>query len=89
MEILTKDAIIALQNYELKDSNSTPTTTEVVEEDQVEEEVIVEAELNKCKKCQFTAPNIQILGLHVENIHQGHQFECSDCSQMFPLKNKP
>ena len=51
-------------------------------------EIIVEAELKKCKNCRFTAPNLQILGLHVENDHQGLQFECSDCSQKFPFKNK-
>ena len=38
--------------------------------------------------CLFTEPNLQILGLHVENDHHGHQFECSDCSQKFPFKNK-
>ena len=50
-------------------------------------EVTVEAEVKKCKKCIFTAPNIQILGLHMENDHQ-YQFDCHECNKKFPFKNQ-
>ena len=47
VEMLTKDAIKALQNKELKDSSSTASPNNVEEEVVVEEEIIVEAELKK------------------------------------------
>ena len=50
-------------------------------------EVTVEAEVKKCQKCIFTAPNIQILGLHMENDHQ-YQFDCNECNKKFPFKNQ-
>ena len=50
-------------------------------------EVTVEAEVKKCKKCVFTAPNMQILGLHMENDHE-YEFQCSDCNKKFPFKNQ-
>ena len=50
-------------------------------------EIIVDAVLKKCKKCKFTAPNMNALGLHMENDHQ-YEFECSECSNKFPFKNQ-
>ena len=50
-------------------------------------EVIVDAALKKCKKCKFTAPNMNVLGLHMENDHQ-YEFECTECSNKFPFKNQ-
>ena len=43
--------------------------------------------VKKCKKCQFTAPNMQVLGLHMENDHQ-YEFECTECQKKFPFKNQ-
>ena len=54
---------------------------------QAEQEIIVDAVLKKCKKCNFTAPNMNVLGLHMENDHQ-YEFECSECSKKFPFKNQ-
>ena len=48
-----------------------------------ETEVVVK----KCKKCTFTAPNMDVLGLHMENDHQ-YEFECNECDQKFPFKNQ-
>ena len=51
------------------------------------QEIVVEAIVKKCKKCSFTAPNMDVLGLHMENDHQ-YEFQCSDCSKKFPFKNQ-
>ena len=88
LEILTKDAIIALQNDESHSRETTNTVDSQREVEFVEEEVTVEAEVKKCKKCKFTASDLQVLGLHIENNHQGNQFECSECSQKFSFKNQ-
>ena len=50
-------------------------------------EVAIEAVVKKCKKCPFTAPNMGVLGLHMENDHQ-YEFECEDCGNKFPFKNQ-
>ena len=49
------------------------------------DEVIVDTK--KCKKCKFTAPNMKILGLHMENDHL-YKFSCMDCEAKFPFKNQ-
>ena len=85
-EILTKDAILALQNDELRGSEIINTVEKEIEIE-AGEEITVEAEIVKCKKCKFSAPNLQFLGLHIENNHQGNQFECSECSSKFSFKN--
>ena len=86
-EILTKDAILALQNDELRGSEIINTVEKQIEIE-AGEEITVEAEIVKCKKCKFSAPNLQFLGLHIENNHQGNQFECSECSSKFSFKNQ-
>ena len=52
-----------------------------------EQDIIVDVVLKKCKKCNFTAPNMNVLGLHMENNHQ-YEFECSECNKKFPFKNQ-
>ena len=52
-----------------------------------EQDIIVDVVLKKCKKCNFTAPNMNVLGLHMENDHQ-YEFDCSECSKKFPFKNQ-
>ena len=44
-------------------------------------------DVKKCKKCLFTAPNMNVLGLHMENDHQ-YKFECNECGKKFPFKNQ-
>ena len=51
------------------------------------QEIIVDAIVKKCKKCSFTAPNMDVLGLHMENDHQ-YEFQCPECSNKFPFKNQ-
>ena len=58
-----------------EDNNATP------------QEVIMDLIVKKCKKCNFTAPNMDVLGLHMENDHQ-YEFPCSDCNKKFPFKNQ-
>ena len=50
-------------------------------------EIIVDAIVKRCKKCSFTAPNMDVLGLHMENDHQ-YEFQCAECSKKFPFKNQ-
>ena len=53
----------------------------------VQQEVILDLVVKKCKKCKFTAPNMDVLGLHMENDHQ-YEFPCADCNKKFPFKNQ-
>ena len=80
MVIKTKDELLSL--HKSKSDSEGPVT-----ENQMNDEIFVEAEVKKCKKCVFTAPNMQILGLHMENDHQ-YQFECNECNKKFPFKNQ-
>ena len=53
----------------------------------VTDKIEITADIKKCKKCKFTASNLKILGLHMENDHQ-HEFMCTDCTTKFPFKNQ-
>ena len=85
-EIKTRDAIISILKTEGVQSNQEE--LEVVEEEVgIVIEEVEEVERKKCKKCSFTAENIQVLKLHIENNHQGNLFECDNCRKKFPFKN--
>ena len=49
------------------------------------QEVILDLIVKKCKKCNFTPPTMDVLGLHMENDHQ-YEFPCTDCNKKFPFK---
>ena len=71
VQIETKDKLLAFakETGQQKSSN---------------DEIILEAMFKSCKKCKFTAPDMTLLGLHMENDHQ-YQFECSECTTKFPF----
>ena len=48
-------------------------------------EIYVEGEVKKCKKCNFTAANLKVLGLHMENDHQ-YVFYAQIAEQNYPSK---
>ena len=86
-EVKTKDAIIALLKAEGEQSGHEE--VEVVEEEiQIVNGGGGRTERKICKKCKFTAENMQVLELHVENDHQGNLFECEKCNKKFPFKNQ-
>ena len=74
VQICTKDQLLALAK------NTTDTVN-------VDIQLNPEAVVKKCKKCTFTAPNMDVLGLHMENDHQ-YQFDCNECGKKFPFKNQ-
>ena len=49
--------------------------------------MVLEAEVKRCKRCRFTAPNLQVLALHIENDHE-LEFDCNECGNKFPFKNQ-
>ena len=69
-EVLSKDAIIALLEAEKAHIVTTDEASVAVNEENYE--VIVETEVKRCKKCKFIAPDMQVLGLHIENDREGH-----------------
>ena len=79
-EVKTKDGLLAMAQ-----AKSENVQTEV--QNTGTDEVTVEAKVKKCKKCKFTAPNLHLLALHIENDHQ-FQFDCNDCNKKFPSKNQ-
>ena len=78
-EVKTKDGLLALAKE--RTVNIQP------EVRQVNNEVVLEAEVKRCKRCRFTAPNLQVLALHIENDHQ-LEFDCNECGNKFPFKNQ-
>ena len=76
----TKDGMLAITK-----EKSVEVQTEVEEE--IDEEVLLDREIKKCKKCTFTANNMQLLGLHMENDH-AYSFQCAECDEKFPFKNQ-
>ena len=59
--------------------------SEVIQEHN--EEVTIEAEIKKCKKCKFTTQTMKVLELHIENDH-AYDFQCGECGKKFPFKNQ-
>ena len=79
-EVKTKDGLIAIAKAK---SDNDQSQAHFIGS----EEVTVHAEVKQCKKCNFTAPNLQILSLHIENDHH-FQFDCNECGKKFPFKNQ-
>ena len=76
-EIQTKDGMLAIARE--KAANKA--------QDESDDEIVIEIEVKKCKKCNFTATNMQVLGLHMENDH-AYNFQCEECGKKFPFKNQ-
>ena len=79
-EVKTKDGLLAIT--EEQTGNIQPEVSQVNNE-----EVVLEAEVKRCKRCRFTAPNLQVLALHIESDHQ-LEFECNECGNKFPFKKQ-
>ena len=77
VQICTKDQLLA-------HAKQAAETVQTVPEQEI---TIVDNVVKKCKKCTFTAPNMKVLGLHMENDHQ-YEFECIECGNKFPFKNQ-
>ena len=75
VQICTKDQLLAHAK------------SDTVHIDHQQEIEVAEVVVKRCKKCTFTAPNMHVLGLHMENDHQ-YEFECTDCGKKFPFKNQ-
>ena len=82
--IATKDGMLALVQDRVAHSKN---TTDPLHVDLHEENMIIEDVVKKGKKCTFTAPNMNVLGLHMENDHQ-NEFECNECGKKLPFKNQ-
>ena len=77
-EVKTKDGLLVLAKAQSEQAKV---------QQESNNEVTIEVEVKKCKKCRFTAPNLDILALHIENDHQ-LEFECNECNKKFPFKNQ-
>ena len=87
-DINTKDKEIAALKVQLDTKNKLLAMAKGTnEQDNTTEEIVLEAMIKRCKKCQFTAPNMTVIGLHMENDHQ-YEFECAECTKKFPFKNQ-
>ena len=76
--IQTKDFMLALEKEKV--SNALKQIDQ-----ELEEEITIEAEIKKCKKCKFTSLTMNVLELHVENDH-GYDFQCVECGGSFLLR---
>ena len=74
VQLETKDKLLAIAKGTLEQENTT-------------DEILLDAMIKRCKKCNFTANDMNVLGLHMENDHQ-YEFECAECSKKFPFKNQ-
>ena len=74
----TKDSLLVLAKAQTEPTKSQQESNDVV---------TIEVEVKRCKKCKFTAPNIEVLALHFENDHQ-LEFDCNNCDKKFPFKNQ-
>jgi uncharacterized C2H2 Zn-finger protein len=79
-EVKTKDGLLAMAKQQQANMQ---TEVQPVNND----EIVLEAEVKRCKKCKFTAPNLLVLALHIENDHQ-LDFDCNECGKKFPFKNQ-
>ena len=64
-----------------------PETVQLDAKKDTDQDIIVDVVLKKCKKCKFTAPNMNVLGLHMENDQQ-YELECSVCNKKILFKNE-
>ena len=77
---------VRLGTKEAFDENEVETVPQEANHDSTEEITLVN-DLKKCKKCNFTATTMNVLGLHMENDHQ-YEFPCTVCNTKFPFKNQ-
>ena len=77
-EVKTKDGLIAMAKAQIEPAKV---------QQESSDDITIEVEIKKCKKCKFTAPNLEVLALHIENDHQ-LEFDCNECNKKFPFKNQ-
>ena len=77
-EVKTKDGLLVMAKAKAEQLKAHQDGTD---------EITIEVEAKKCKKCNFTAPSLEVLALHIENDHQ-LEFDCNECGKKFPFKNQ-